>query len=195
MRAKLGIALMLAGVLMLAGSVGLLVHNTQEQTRANESVSALMPQIVEVIRRAPQTPIHETARRAMKTTEIDGNEYIGFLGIPALSLELPVMADWSDAKLKLAPCRYTGDLHTDDLVIMAHNYRLHFGRLSELREGDTITFTDLDAVTTEYRVAALDVLAETDIEAMSSGEYALTLFTCTYSGKDRVTVRCDRADG
>lgn len=26
---------------------------------------------------------------------------------------------------------------------------------------------------------------------MTSGDYPLTLFTCTYGGKSRITVRCD----
>ena len=83
-------------------------------------------------------------------------------------------------------------IYTDDLVIMAHNYDRHFGSLSELRIGDRVSFTDMDAETTLYEVVALDVLAPTDIEVMTAGEYDLTLFTCTYGGKSRVTVRCNR---
>ena len=37
--------------------------------------------------------------------DIDGNEYIGYLTIPALGLELPVMAELDSARLETAPCR------------------------------------------------------------------------------------------
>lgn len=132
--------------------------------------------------------------KELPVVEIDGYDYIGFLTIPSLELELPVMADWSYPQLKKSPCRYVGSTYTDDLVIMAHNYNRHFGRIDELHPGDTVAFTDMDGNTTFYSVVALDVLQPTAVEEMQSGEYDLTLFTCTYGGRTRVTVRCDRIE-
>ena len=116
---------------------------------------------------------------------------MGFLSLPTLELELPVMADWSEAKLKLSPCRYYGSVNGNDLVICAHNYARHFGRLTELKSGDNVLFTDLDGTVTRYAVAEIQVLGPDQVEDMTSGDYPLTLFTCTYGGKSRVTVRCD----
>ena len=118
--------------------------------------------------------------------------YIGYVSIPSLQLTLPVMADWSYPKLKIAPCRYCGSVYTRDLVLMAHNYEKHFGGLSRLRGGEAVTFTDVHGVTTEFTVVFVDILNPTDVEKMTSGEYDLTLFTCTYGGKTRVTVRCQQ---
>lgn len=42
-----------------------------------------------------------------------------------------------------------------------------------------------------YKVVEINVLAPTAVEEMISGEYDLTLFTCTYSRKDRIAVRCE----
>jgi len=128
----------------------------------------------------------------MPVVDIKGHGYIGFVGIPTLQKELPVMAGWTYPKLKISPCRYTGSVYTDDMVIMAHNYSHHFGTLQNLRTGDVITFTDMNGVTVRYEVVALDILQPTAVEEMTSGEFDLTLFTCTYGGKTRVTVRCDR---
>ena len=41
-----------------------------------------------------------------------------------------------------------------------------------------------------YQVEAIDVLEATAVEEMVAGDYPLTLFTCTYGGKNRLTVRC-----
>jgi sortase A len=41
-----------------------------------------------------------------------------------------------------------------------------------------------------YSVAEIDTLMPTAVEEMTDGDYDLTLFTCTYGGKSRVTVRC-----
>ena len=51
----------------------------------------------------------------------------------------------------------------------------------------------MEGVTVDYSVVAIDVLGPMDVEEMTAGEYDLTLFTCTYGGKSRVTIRCDRS--
>lgn len=129
---------------------------------------------------------------SMKSVQIGGNDYIGYLSIPDLNLDLPVMAEWSYPRLRIAPCRYTGALQTDNLVIAAHNYARHFGSLSKLSMGDKVYFFDVEGIIWVYEVATIDTLGSTDVVEMTSGEYPLTLFTCTYGGKSRITVRCER---
>ena len=131
----------------------------------------------------------------MPTVEIDGVEYIGTLEIPAFELTLPVVSQWSDASLKLAPCRYTGSAYLDNLIIAGHNYKRHFARLGELAVGDEVLFTDMDGNLFSYQVSELEQLAGTAVEEMQAGDWELTLFTCTIGGKARVTVRCERIDG
>lgn len=216
MKARIGIILIALGLVLLVSALGLLLRNEQEQREAGEAVNELMPQIVEVIQQRQTTLREEIAeptqspeedstephvpaatepvQKEMSVVEIDGHGYIGFVGLPTLQQELPVMADWSYPQLKVAPCRYTGSTFTDDLVLMAHNYNHHFGTLKNLQVGDLVTFTDMDGVTISYEVVARDVLAPTAIEEMTAGDYDLTLFTCTYGGKSRVTVRCDRIE-
>lgn len=43
-----------------------------------------------------------------------------------------------------------------------------------------------------YNVSGMEELPGTALEEMEAGEWDLTLFTCTASGKNRVTVRCDK---
>ena len=114
------------------------------------------------------------------------------LKIPAFGLELPVLSQWSYPNLRIAPCRYQGSAYTDDLVIAAHNYTSHFGNLKNLQEGDTVILTDMDDNVFTYKVALRETLMPTAVEEMSSGDWDLTLFTCTLGGSYRVTVRCER---
>lgn len=209
MRAKFGTFLMVLGVALLLASVLLLCHNSQEERDAYVQAEAIMPEIVASIRQNQEqnrsdperqendTPLvpavgFDDTVREMTVSVIDGNGYIGFISIPELSIELPIMADWSYEKLRIAPCRYTGNLFEDDLVLMAHNYKTHFGTLKDLRIGDMVIFTDMDGTKYTYHVMAVDILSPTAIEEMTAGEYDLTLFTCTYGGQSRVTIRCDR---
>ena len=82
---------------------------------------------------------------------------------------------------------------TDDLVIAAHNYESHFGKLTSLTAGDSVTFTDMDGIVNEYVVNKVEVLDPHSVEEVEHSGYALVLYTCTYGGKTRVTVFCDRA--
>ena len=104
------------------------------------------------------------------------------------------MSDWDYTRLKIAPCRYSGSTKSDDLVIAAHNYTRHFRSLKRLPIGAEVTFTDMDGVVSVYEVVATDILAPTDVAEMTAGDYDLTLFTCTYGNRSRVTVRCERAE-
>ena len=128
----------------------------------------------------------------MDTVAFREYEFIGYLSIPVLRLNLPVMADWSYDNLNLSPCRYSGSPSTDDFVIAAHNYSSHFGFISSLNRDDTVSFIDVHGQQIDYHVELIDTLSSADVKNMTSGEYDLTLFTCTYSGQARITVRCSR---
>lgn len=100
----------------------------------------------------------------MPTVEIDGYGYVGYLSVPSVGLELPVMAEWDYDRLKIAPCRQFGSSRTDDLVIAAHNYTSHFGRLSRVSAGDEVTFTDMEGIVNAYAVAAFEEVNPTLVE-------------------------------
>ena len=202
MRRKIGIACILLGFALMCSAGLLLWQNHAEDLAAEVSVVTLMPEILEQMPQKPKeenrieqvTPVEYLPPSAFEMTrvEIGGDDYIGYLSIPALELDLPIMADWDYPRLQIAPCRYFGSVNGRNLVLMAHNYSSHFGRISELKLGDTILFTDMDGHTTHYQVEGRDVLPPDAVEEMTSGEYDLTLFTCTYGGKSRVTVYCTR---
>lgn len=125
---------------------------------------------------------------------IYGYPYIGYLSVPDLELALPIISEWSYPRFQIAPCRVSGTVLEGNLVLGAHNYPSHFGRLSQLSRGADIYFTDMDDNVHHYQVADIEILQPNDIDLLTAGEYPLTLFTCTYGGKTRVTIRCDFAD-
>ena len=118
---------------------------------------------------------------------------MGTVSVPALELTLPVAAEWSYPQLRQTPCRYSGTAYAGNLVIAAHNYTRHFGRLKALSPGDEVVFTDVDGHVFRYQVAELETLAPTAVEDMTDSGWELTLFTCTIGGQARVAVRCRAA--
>lgn len=206
MKNKAGIFCMVLGMGLMLGSLLLFRSNLQDDMAAQESSRDVMPQLVQQI--VEKTQEEETfpddaalnipkeyltqEDLTMTEVEIGGNLYIGYLTIPDLELNLPIMSNWSYSQLNIAPCRYAGSLRGDDLVLMAHNYISHFGTISQLQLGDRVIFTDMDGIITQYEVVGKDLLDPEAVEEMTSGDFDLTLFTCTYGGASRVTVYCNR---
>lgn len=137
----------------------------------------------------PQEPERAVSEAASSSPE---REYLGVLTIPALGLELPVQTEWSKANLKVSPCRQCGSVAGGDLVIAAHNYKSHFGRLSSLTEGDEVRLTLQDGTEAVYAVERLAQLSPEHPEAVREGNAPLVLYTCTPGGKARVAVYCHR---
>ena len=207
MKRKLGIFLMSLGVLSILCSAGLMMFNRSQDQQAGQAAALVMPRIEQVMVQKRQTVQEEiletetgsvpeqTVTLEMPVEEIDGFRYIGCLSMPTISRELPIMEELDMPLLRTAPCRYFGSIHTDDLVIAAHNYNRHFGPISDLMPGDPVYFTDMDGVVTAYEVSDTEILMPTDVERADTPQADLTLFTCTYGGADRVTVRCVRKTG
>lgn len=207
MRSKIGIFCMLIGLFLISGAVFLFLSNNRDEKNAETHVQNLIPVLMEEVKQVQESsesgvalpdnkPVELLTQEDVVMTEtvIDGHAYIGYLEIPDLGLTLPVMSDWSYAKLQISPCRFSGSLRGEDLVIMAHNYTSHFGFLKTLTEGSQIIFCDMNGVIWEYEVVALDVLPGDAVEEMIAGEYDLTLFTCATNRSHRITIRCDKVE-
>lgn len=202
---------MILGIGLVLGAVYLSMFNQQEDASAQESSESVMPVLIQQIQENTKEtlpaseimpelellkPMNLLTEEEKKMTEvvIDGIPYIGYLSIPKLGLDLPIISTWNYQRLNVAPCRYVGTVRGENLVLMAHNYTSHFGQISQLEAGDTITFTDVDGEITYYEVVGEDILDSTAVEEMTAGVFDLTLFTCTYGGKYRITVYCDQID-
>lgn len=183
---------MTLGAMLVLAALSLFVWNQIEAKRAGESADQILAILEEQTEEGNDS--EESFDAQTEELEIDGYQYIGYLSFPSLGLELPVMSDWDYARLKISPCRYAGSVKTDDLVIAAHNYSRHFGPIRNLNRGDAVIFTDVNGTAFGYTVTEVDILTPSDVKEMTAGDYDLTLFTCTYGGQSRVTVRCDSAD-
>lgn len=211
---KAGAIFVILGAVLILSALLLFLYNKQEDRNAGQEAELTLVQIQSSIQNAkketapePSDATEETAEseeteESTEPTEplspempkvvINGNEYIGYLSIPDLELELPVMADWTYAKLQVAPCRQFGSSRTDDLVIAAHNYASHFGTLKDLKDGAQITFTDMDGIVVTYSMVLLQTIHPGAIDAVQYSGHDLVLYTCTPGGAYRVAAYFDR---
>ena len=202
MRKWIGVICIFLGVVCILSSVGFVVYNRWEDQNAEGIAKDLLEDVQSIMdEKQPEQPLPadtvnlpddpEKMPTEMATVKVDGYDCIGVLSVPVLDLELPVLTDWSYAKLKKAPCHYYGTYYEKDFVIAAHNYKSHFGRLSELQTGDIVFFTDVNGVAYYYEVVLLETLPNEATKEMITGGFSLSLYTCTPGGASRVTVRCN----
>lgn len=204
-----GMCCIAIGAMLLIAALSLVVYNYRTSKTAEENsdriLSAMKEKIPDQSHSESTTAfqaddlfheyeIQDTTSQTAEESfiEIENNNYIGYISLPTIGIELPVMSEWSYDNLKIAPCRYKGTVAGGDIIIAAHNYNSHFGRLNEFSGGEEIIFTSADGSVYKYEVIQTESISGKDIEAMefgSSEDWDITLFTCTLSGQSRVTVR------
>lgn len=205
MSKKRGSVWIAIGLLLLLGAAGLSLYNLHLDAEAGKQSDAVAIELVEVISEVPQkapirNPNADYAADLMENAEepepvpLDGRYYMGMVTFPTLGLQLPVQHEWSYPNLRVSPCRMTGGILTEDLVILAHNYRTHFGPLNRIGIGDEVSLMTPDGGVYVYKVSAKEIVEPTAVTSVTSGEWPLTLFTCTLGGQTRFVVRCDWAD-
>ena len=198
---KTGIAIVAVGAVLILSALLLFLYNRYEDAHAGQEAESLLGNVQTIIDEREtsvpttipeETTPPETLAPELPIAEIEGYGYVGYISIPKLELELPVMSEWDYNRLKLAPCRQFGSSRTDDLVIAAHNYESHFGHLKDLSVGEPVTFTDMEGIVNTYCVEKIETLNPNEVDAVQNSGYDLVLYTCTKSGKTRVTVFCNR---
>jgi len=194
---NIGKYFILVGILLIVVSGCIFIRNNYEEYDAGKKSA----EVVNVIKNSLFNDRLEVVQGNILNNDeveemafIDSYGYLGIIMIPSLNLELPVMSEYDDDRLKIAPVRYYGSVYTNDLIICAHSYKTHFGNLGKLHQEDIIIFTDIKGKSYVYNVLEIEILEKDDIIEMIDNEFDLTLYTCTSDGNSRITVRCNRVD-
>ncbi len=196
---------MIIGAVLITGALSLAVYNIYDDKRAGKQSDEVLMQLEEKIIGSENIsaasenlninsfddPLVDKTTKA-GTVKVGNINYIGILNIPVLGLRLPVIDSWSYDNLAIAPCCYFGSAESGQFVIAAHNYNSHFGRIKNLMSGDEVIFTDTNGKEYSYVVAEKENIPGSDGYKMTANNWDLSLFTCTFDGSERVTVRCDK---
>ena len=93
-----------------------------------------------------------------KSIANDGTVYytIGKINIPSINVNYPILSTYSDALLKISPCKFHGPNPNEigNLCIAGHNYKnsKFFSKVPNMKNGDEIEITDLGGNTVTYEV-------------------------------------------
>lgn len=182
--------LIILGILCVLLSITLYIKNKYQELDTGKKSK----EILDII----ETKINVSDKEEIKTNtedlvlNISGYDYIGVISIPSLNIKLPIMRETDYDRLAISPCKYYGNITTNDLVLCAHDYVNQFGKISNLKEDDIVIITDVLGNNYVYKVVLTEELNPTDITNMIDSPFDLTLYTCSYGALKRITVRCNR---
>lgn len=182
--------LIILGILCVLLSITLYIKNKYQELDTGKKSK----EILDII----ETKINVSDKEEIKSNtedlvlNISGYDYIGVINIPSLNIKLPIMRETDYDRLAISPCKYYGNITTNDLVLCAHDYVNQFGKISNLKEDDIVIITDVLGNNYVYKVVLTEELNPTDITNMIDSPFDLTLYTCSYGALKRITVRCNR---
>lgn len=182
--------LIILGILCILLSMTLYIKNKYQELDTGKKSK----EILDII----ETKINVSDKEEIKSNtedlvlNISGYDYIGVINIPSLNIKLPIMRETDYDRLAISPCKYYGNINTNDLVLCAHDYINQFGKISNLKEDDIVIITDVLGNNYVYKVVLTEELNPTDITNMIDSPFDLTLYTCSYGALKRITVRCNR---
>ena len=124
---KIGRIFIFIGLLLIVAALSLLLYNLWDARRAEQRQSEILVEFQEEAGDESQVPAQEIPDYVLNPEmempqvllEQENLACIGVLEIPAIDLQLPVLSEWSYPLLKEAPCRYSGSVYMDNLVIAA----------------------------------------------------------------------------
>lgn len=121
---------------------------------------------------------------------------VGTIDISSLGVSYPILAETTDALLKVSVCKFWGcePNEVGNLCIAGHNYRNNrfFSKVPNMKVGDTIDITDLSGRNIKYSVYDKFTVDPTDVSCTSqltNRQKIVTLITCTNDSKQRVVVK------
>ena len=122
---------------------------------------------------------------------------IGIIKIPKINVSYPIINDYTEENLNIAPTKIAGPLPNTigNLCIAAHNNwnRDFFSNLNKLQIGDIVEITDINKNKLEYQVYDIFETNQNDLSILNqdTSKKELTLITCIkFHKQKRLILKC-----
>lgn len=188
---KSGRTLRFFGLLFLLYAAVLTGVNARENRQAGKHSEEILQKVREQTQKEPE-PVQSIVLKesSEKKEEAFPKGILAILEIPEKELTLPVFDTYSEELLKQSVCRYgEEECKEGQLIIAGHNYEKHFRRVRTMKAGDKLTL-EFPKKIQSYTVSEVVEINGMDKEGLFSGEWDLSLFTCSFNRKRRMVVRC-----
>lgn len=176
-----GVALVAVGV-CAAAAMGLLRHRGARQAAdVAARIEAALP---------PRTVGAQEAYSVMQmpALNVEGEDFVALVEIPAYGVKLPLCNEWKTAKLYRYPCRFDGTVYDGSLIVGGGTEQL--ACLRQAQHGDEVRVTDMQGGVFTYAVTRIRRARHADTATLHS-DAPLTLFVRDGYNMEYIIVECE----
>ena len=178
-----------AGCGLIIGALVLLVFwyasAAVYETRCEEYVDTLNEILPDTQNAAPEKRLNNT----MPILAAKEKDFVALLEFPAFGSTLPVCNDWG--KPNAYPCRFTGSVYNNTLVIGSSDRKGQMDYVKELSVGDSLYITDMTGNRYTYQISDILISKDVDRDTLCSSDAQLTIFVKHSMNFEYTILRCD----
>lgn len=183
-------------LVLIATTIVIIIGLRIKKNKENVDKITEVVSIVENLQQNLQAENTEEARSQLMETTIDGYRIEGIIEIPSIGLKYPIINETNNKTMKISVTKFTGSTINEigNYCIAGHNNidGTMFGKVKNLKKGDTIKLTNLYGETIEYQVFDMYVIDPNDISCtkiVEENTKEVTLITCTNGRKNRLVTK------
>ena len=183
-------------LVLIATTIVIIIGLRIKKNKENVDKITEVVSIVENLQQNLQAENTEDARSQLMETTIDGYSIEGIIEIPSIGLKYPIINETNNKTMKISVTKFTGSTINEigNYCIAGHNNidGTMFGKVKNLKKGDTIKLTNLYGETIEYQVFDMYVIDPNDISCtkiVEENTKEVTLITCTNGRKNRLVTK------
>lgn len=186
-RSKIFFAL---GLLLILGSLVILAVSWFQAQRAQDNAAKVLSQIQAVLPEKSVGTKDIYSSMEMPVLQIDNQDFIGIIDIPAFGITLPVYSTWDARKVTSFPCRFSGTVYDGSLIVGGTDQQGQFDCFDRLQHGNTVTVTDMNGAEFSYTVSRIDRAKSAEADVLIDEMFDLTLFVRDAFSLEYIIVRC-----
>lgn len=180
----------LLGFLLILGSLTLFVTSQIRGAQAEKRNAALVDTIESLLPERTGGVMDDYSDMEMPVLEIDGEDIVALVEIPALGVKLPVSAHWDKRTADAHPCRFWGTVYDGSLIVGGTDRSGQFDGFDRIDTGCGVTVTDMTGAVFSYAVDWVERSDSADAEVLLGGRGELTLFARNAYSLDYIILRC-----
>ena len=183
-------------LVVVAITIAILIVIRMKKSQETVNLMANVVNTIEDLQQNLQSENSEETKKQLLETTIQGYNIEGIIEIPSIQLKYPIINQTNDKTMKISVTKLTGGNINEigNYCIAGHNNLdgTMFGKIKNLKNGDTIKLTNLYGETIEYKIFDMYVIDPNDVsctDIVEEGTREVTLITCTNGRKNRLVTK------
>ena len=176
--------------MLLLCSLGLLLFSQLRADAARKENAAVVAEINTIFSTRYPGVMDTYLNMDMPVMELNGQDYIGVVEIPAFGLSVPIGSSWDAGKVTSFPCRFWGTVYDGSLVIGGSDQPGQFDCLDRIQDGSIVTVGDMTGMEFTYVVDCVERSKTADRAVLMKEDADLTLFVRDAYNFNYILVRC-----